>query len=48
MNIVTSYLTFLEDGDQFIAACSPYEEVLMYYLDNDDAVHIMRRLSFSR
>jgi hypothetical protein len=40
MNIVTSYLTFLEDEDHFIAACSPYEEVLLYYLDDDDAVHL--------
>ena len=35
MNIVTSYLTFLEDEDHFIAACSPYEEVLLYYLDDE-------------
>jgi hypothetical protein len=36
MNIVAPYLTFLESEDNFIAACSPYEEVLWYYFEDDD------------
>ncbi|KAF2416549.1 hypothetical protein EJ08DRAFT_708815 [Tothia fuscella] len=38
MNIATSYVTFQEDEDNIIAACSPYEEVLLYYLDYDDVL----------
>ena len=40
LNVVTSQLTFLEDEDHFIAACSPYEEVLVYYLEDNDDVHL--------
>lgn len=40
INVVTACLTFLQDEDQFIAACSPYEEVLLYYLEDEDAVHL--------
>jgi hypothetical protein len=40
MNMVTAYLTFMADEDDFIAACSPYEEVLLYYLDEEDAMQL--------
>jgi hypothetical protein len=38
MDVVTPYLTFMEDEDHFLAACSPYEEVLLYNLNYDDVV----------
>jgi hypothetical protein len=40
INLITPYLMFLKDEDHLIAACSPYEEVLLYYLEDDDAVHL--------
>jgi hypothetical protein len=40
LDIGKTSVTFLEGEDQLIAACSPYEEVLWYFLRYDEVLHL--------